>query len=66
MNFISFQNDTKRLFFILTDSHWTDNANFGGSPVLVEENILSVISASMFFVPVREKPFLGAAIFLDP
>jgi hypothetical protein len=43
-----------------------DNANFGGSPELILENILSVISASMFFVQVREKPFPGVSIFLDP
>jgi hypothetical protein len=39
------------------------NANFGGSPELILEDILSDISAGMFFVPVKEKPFLGASIF---
>jgi hypothetical protein len=39
------------------------NANFGGSPELIRQEILSVISAGMFFVPVKEKPFPGAPIF---
>jgi deferrochelatase/peroxidase EfeB len=30
-NFISFQNDPNRLFFILTDPRWMGKANFGGS-----------------------------------
>jgi len=40
------------------------NANFGGSPELIRDDILSVISTGMFFVPVREKAFPGASIFL--
>ncbi|HXV87681.1 MAG TPA: hypothetical protein VD710_01155 [Nitrososphaeraceae archaeon] len=50
----------------MTDPHWMVNANLGGFPELILENILSVISASMFFVPVRKKPFPGHSIFLDP
>lgn len=53
----------KSLFFILTGPRWMGNANFGGSPELILEDILSDISAGMFFVPVKEKPFLGASIF---
>lgn len=64
LNFISFQNDPERLFFILTYPRWMGNANFGGSPELIREDILSVISTDMFFVAVREKPFPGASIFL--
>jgi deferrochelatase/peroxidase EfeB len=63
-NFISFQNDPKRLFFILTDPRWMGNTNFGGSPDLFGHNLLSVLSAGVFFVPAREKPFPGASIFL--
>ena len=63
LNFISFQNDPNRLFFILTDPRWMGRANFGGSPELIRHNILSVISAGMFFVPAKEKPFPGASIF---
>jgi hypothetical protein len=62
LNFISFQNDPNRLFFILTDPRWMGRANFGGSPELLRQNILSVISAGMFFVPSKEKPFPGASI----
>ncbi|HKG90085.1 MAG TPA: hypothetical protein VKA95_17360, partial [Nitrososphaeraceae archaeon] len=32
LNFVSFQNDPGRLFFILTDPNWMGNANFGGDP----------------------------------
>jgi hypothetical protein len=39
------------------------NANFGGSPELIGQDILSVISAGMFFAPVKEKPFPGTSIF---
>jgi len=63
LNFISFQNDPKRLFFILTDPRWMGKTNFGGSPDLLQHDILSVMSAGMFFVPAREKPFPGASIF---
>jgi deferrochelatase/peroxidase EfeB len=63
-NFISFQNDPKRLIFILTDPRWMGNTNFGGSPDLFSDNLLSVLSAGMFFVPPKEKPFPGASIFL--
>jgi deferrochelatase/peroxidase EfeB len=62
-NFISFQNDPKRLIFILTDPRWMGNTNFGGSPDLFSDNLLSVLSAGMFFVPPKEKPFPGASIF---
>jgi deferrochelatase/peroxidase EfeB len=62
-NFISFQNDPNRLFFILTDPRWMGKANFGGSPDLFGKNLLSILSAGMFFVPAKEKPFPGASIF---
>jgi hypothetical protein len=39
------------------------NANFGGSPELIRQEILSVISAGMFFISVKEKRFPGASIF---
>jgi hypothetical protein len=38
-------------------------ANFGGSPELIRQNILSGISAGMFFVPAKEKPFSGSLHF---
>lgn len=63
LNFIRFQNDPKRLFFILTDPRWMGKANFGGFPEIKRQNILSVISAGMFFVHGKEHSFPGAAIF---
>jgi len=65
-NFICFQNDPKRLIFILTDPRWMGNKNFGGSPDVFSVNLLSVLSAGMFFVPPKEKPFPGASIFQEP
>jgi hypothetical protein len=38
-------------------------ANFGGSPDLFGQDLLSILSAGMFFVPANEKPFPGASIF---
>ena len=61
--FYKLSNDSNRLFFILTDPRWIDSANFGGTPKLVRQSILSVISSGMFFVPVNEKPFPGISIF---
>jgi hypothetical protein len=63
LNFISFQNDPEALFSVLTGPRWMANANFGGPPELIREDILSDISAGMFLVPVKEKPFPGASIF---
>ena len=62
-NFTSFQNDPKRLLFILTDPRWMGKTNFGGPPGLLPQELLSVTSAGMFFVPAKEKPFPGASIF---
>jgi len=64
LNFVSFQNDPSRLFFILTDPNWLGNSSFGG--VLKNRsisNLLSVVAAGMFFVPPDEKPFPGASFF---
>lgn len=64
LNFVSFQNDPGRLFFILTDPNWFGNSNFGG---LKEDSqagsLLSVVAAGIFFIPPIEKPFPGASIF---
>jgi deferrochelatase/peroxidase EfeB len=65
LNFLSFQNDPGRLFFILTDPHWMGNVNFGGNPNDPDLGILlSVCAAGMFFVPRIQKPFPGAEIFI--
>jgi hypothetical protein len=64
LNFISFKNDAKRLFFILADPRWMGKTNFGGPPGLLRQELISVTSASMFFVPAKEKPFPRASISL--
>lgn len=65
LNFVSFQNDPGRLFFILTDPHWLGNVNFGGDPNDANTaKLLSVLAAGVFFVPKLEKPFPGAKIFI--
>jgi deferrochelatase/peroxidase EfeB len=63
LNFISFQNDPRRLIFILTDPRWMGKSNFGGAHGLLNNKILSVASAGMFFAPPREEPFPGYSIF---
>lgn len=64
LNFISFQNDPGRLFFILTDPNWLGNTNFGGSgQIHGMDNLLSLLAAGVFFVPPDEKSFPGASIF---
>jgi deferrochelatase/peroxidase EfeB len=66
LNFVSFQNDPGRLFFILTDPNWLGNANFGGDPDDTQgmDKLLSVLAAGVFLVPPVEKPFPGASILV--
>lgn len=64
LNFITFQNDPGRLFFILTDPNWLGNVNFGGpGEIHGMGNLLSVLAAGLFFVPPNEKSFPGVSIF---
>jgi deferrochelatase/peroxidase EfeB len=64
LNFVSFQNDPGRLFFILTDPNWMGNTNFGGDGSFHSmDRLLSVLTAGVFFVPSIEIPFPGACIF---
>src|SRR4030095_9996279 len=63
LNFISFQNDPRRLFFILIDPRWMGKSNFGGPNELFNNKILSVLFSAMFFVPRAQKPFPGYSIF---
>lgn len=62
-NFISFQNDPSRLFFILTHPDWMGNTNFGGRSKNNKMKLLSVIAAGVFFVPPIESPFPGISLF---
>jgi deferrochelatase/peroxidase EfeB len=62
LNFVSFQNDPRRLFFILRDPRWLGNSNFGGPPIF-SKNLLSVQASGMFLVPPVERGFPGYSIF---
>jgi deferrochelatase/peroxidase EfeB len=65
LNFISFQNDPGRLFFILTDPNWMGNVSFGGNPnIKAIDKLFSVLAAGVFFVPRVGRPFPGANIFM--
>lgn len=64
LNFISFQNDPRRLFFILSDPNWMGRSNFGGKlSESVASDLLSVLVSGIFYVPPLEKPFPGVSIF---
>jgi deferrochelatase/peroxidase EfeB len=65
LNFVSYQNNPGRLFFILTDPNWLGNVNFGGQQHGQENNrLLSVLASGLFFVPQNTEPFPGSDIFL--
>lgn len=64
LNFVSFQNDPSRLLFMLTDSNWLGNANFGGDIKDTASNqLLSVLATGIFFVPPKESLFPGSSLF---
>ena len=65
LNFISFQNNPGRLFFILTDPNWLGKTNFAGlEHIQGMKDFLSVFARRcIFYVPPIEKPFPGASIF---
>lgn len=62
LNFVSFQNDPRRLFFILSDPRWLGKSNFGGTRNL-SKDFLTVQASGMFFVPPVERGFPGFSIF---
>jgi Dyp-type peroxidase family len=63
-NFVSFQNDPSRLFFILTDPNWMGGINYGGESGKSEvSDLLSALATGVFYVPPIEKPFPGISIF---
>jgi hypothetical protein len=65
LNFVSFQNDPGRLFFILTDPNWMGNVSFGGNPNIPGmDRLLSILAAGIFFVPRVASPFPGANIIM--
>ncbi|HEY6886025.1 MAG TPA: hypothetical protein VI278_18490 [Nitrososphaeraceae archaeon] len=65
LNFVSFQNDPRRLFSLLANPHWLGNSNFGGDGSNNNMNgLFSVNAAGIFLVPPVEKPFPGCSIFI--
>ena len=63
-NFISFQSDPSRLFFILTDPNWMGGSNFGGEQGKLEiSELLSALATGVFYIPPMEDPFPGVSIF---
>jgi deferrochelatase/peroxidase EfeB len=64
LNFVSFQNDPSRLFFVLSSPDWMGNSNFGG-PTSDRKirKLISVLAAGIFFVPPHETPFPGSSMF---
>ncbi|MGD1837018.1 MAG: Dyp-type peroxidase [Nitrososphaeraceae archaeon] len=63
LNFISFQNDPSRLFFILTHPDWMGKSNFGGHSNKGMHKLFSVISSGVFFVPPINDIFPGTELF---
>lgn len=63
LNFVSFQNDPKRLFSLLASPHWMGNSNFGGVDDRLD-GLLSVKAAGIFFVPPSGHPFPGHVILI--
>ena len=71
LNFVSFQNNPRRLLGILTTDSWLGGTNFGGGPALSGAGapagrLLTAYAAGIFFVPPRassQEPFPGSAAF---
>jgi len=66
LHFVSFQDTPERLTFILTQTGWLGDVNFGGSTP--DRPILSVLSAGLFFCPpvTTDEPYPGANLFQSP
>lgn len=68
LNFVSFQDDPDRTFFILTQKDWLGGVNFGGDPRYQnpeEKSLMSVTAAGNFYVPpmLRGEAFPGSMFF---
>ena len=68
LNFVSFQDDPDRTFFILTQLGWLGGVNFGGDPTSTteeENNLLTVRMAGSYFIPPEHpgNPFPGSFLF---
>jgi Dyp-type peroxidase family len=64
LNFVSFQDTLKRIFFVLTTPTWLGLTNFGGDP-LSGPRLLRVLAAGVFFCPsvVSGEPYPGSSMF---
>jgi deferrochelatase/peroxidase EfeB len=62
LNFVSFQDDPDRLFFMLRTNGWLGAVNFGGDP---GPELLQAIAAAMFLCPPRleGEAYPGASVF---
>ena len=62
LNFVSFQDDPDRLFFMLRTNGWLGGVNFGGDP---GPELLHAIAAAMFLCPPLEdgEAYPGASVF---
>ena len=68
LNFVSFQDDPDRTFFILTQTDWLGGLTFGGDPSAQPhgvDRLLSVRAAGTYFVPPvhARAPFPGSDMF---
>jgi hypothetical protein len=62
LNFVSFQDDPDRLFFMLRTNQWLGSVNFGGDP---GPELLHAVAAAMFLCPpvVEGEAYPGASVF---
>ncbi|MGH9982616.1 MAG: Dyp-type peroxidase [Nitrososphaeraceae archaeon] len=69
LNFVSFQNNPKRLHNILVGRAWLGRTNFGGdpdNPIGKENDLITVHSAGFYYVPpfIEDEPFPGSRILM--
>jgi len=68
LNFVSFQNDIRRLHQILSLNGWLGDVNFGGPSKPADGDprspmLLTLCAGGFYAVPPRSDPFPGAALF---
>jgi deferrochelatase/peroxidase EfeB len=62
LNFVSFQNDPRRLLSLLSSPHWLGGTNFAGDSANSTRKLLTVDAAGIFIVPQHQNPFPGSCI----
>lgn len=68
LNFVSFQKDLARLQYVLGQSGWLGDVNFGGpsNPGAGEPEpivLMRLLAGGLYAVPPRDEPFPGASLF---